>query len=201
MCSSDLYGSCSTIIAEYFFENAIAPPGLVATALLYGIFMDTDNLTRGARSADIEMFYRLYPLSDLRLITELRGNEIAFSDLALYADAFRSVEVYDELGFLRLAAVNDSLLGAAGDIVLSVAGVEVVVAYSVRPTGIKLSVRSQDRVVAAHQLVRYLVEGCGFGGGHAHMAGGFIPVENLSPARSIDTLLKHRAIRFMERPA
>lgn len=191
-------GSCSAIIAEYAFENGIDLPPKIATALLYGIFMDTDNLTRGTSGLDIDMFYRLYGFCDIGLINELRGNEITLSDLNLYADAFKTVEIYDELGFLKLTSVNDSLLGAAGDIVVSIAGVNVVVAYSTRPQGIKLSTRSISRGIRANDLVRAIVEGCGFGGGHDHMAGGFIPKENLVPLRNVDTFIKHRAIGFLE---
>ena len=191
-------GSCSSIIAEWFFENNIEPPRLIATALLYGIFMDTDNLTRGASDFDINMFYRLYSLSDIDMIVELKGNELTLRDLDFYAEAFKTVEVYDELAFLRLRNVNDSLMGAAGDIVVSVAGVNIVVAYAVRDNGVKLSVRSMCEKVKANDLVRKLVEGCGVGGGHHNMAGGFIPKENISAGRVLDTFLKHRAIAFYE---
>ncbi len=33
-------GSCSSIIADYFFEAGEIPPSAVATALMYGIFVD-----------------------------------------------------------------------------------------------------------------------------------------------------------------
>jgi nanoRNase/pAp phosphatase (c-di-AMP/oligoRNAs hydrolase) len=191
-------GSCSAIMAEYFFENDIPVPRNVATALLYGIFMDTNDLTRGASPLDIDMFYQLYSLSDISLIVELRGNEISVRDLDLYAEAFKTVEIYDELGFLRLTSANDSLLGSAGDIVASVSGVNLVVAFAVRENGVKLSVRSVTNRANANDLVRCLVEGAGVGGGHNHMAGGFIPKENLVQGRSIDTFLKHRAISFYE---
>ncbi|MDR2617256.1 MAG: DHH family phosphoesterase, partial [Treponema sp.] len=147
-------GSCSAIIAEYFFENDLVPPGNVATALLYGIYMDTDDLTRGASSLDIDMFYRLYPMSDISLIVELRGNEISVEDLGLYAEAFKTVEIYDEMGFLRLESANDSLLGAAGDIVVSVSGVNIAIVYARRPKGIKISVRSTVPQAYANDLVR-----------------------------------------------
>ena len=192
-------GSCSSIVAEWFFENNIEPPKLIATALLYGIFMDTDNLTRGASDFDINMFYRLYGLSDIDMIVELKGNEISVKDLQLYAEAFKTVEIYDELAFLRLSNVNDSLLGAAGDIVVSVSGVNIVVAYSVREGGIKLSVRSTSNNVLANEMVRCITKDFGVGGGHDNMAGGFIPIENLSPARVLDTFIKHRAITFYEK--
>ncbi len=192
-------GSCSAIIADWFFENEIEPPRLIATALLYGIFMDTDNLTRGASDFDINMFYRLYSLSDISMIVDLKGNELSVNDLDLYAQAFKTVEIYDELAFLRLMNVNDSLLGAAGDIVIGVSGVEIVTAYAVRDNGVKLSIRSTRENIKANDLVRYLVEGCGVGGGHNNMAGGFIPKENLSPSRNLDTFIKHRAIAFYEK--
>jgi len=192
-------GSCSAIIAEWFFENNIEPPRLAATALLYGIFMDTDNLTRGVSELDIDMFYRLYGLSDINLIVELKGNEISINDLDLYAEAFKTVEIYDEIAFLRLKNVNDSLLGAAGDIVIGVAGVEVVVAYAIRENGTKLSVRSTCHKIKANDLVKNIVEGCGVGGGHDNMAGGFISKEKLSASRVLDTFIKHRAIAYYEK--
>jgi nanoRNase/pAp phosphatase (c-di-AMP/oligoRNAs hydrolase) len=145
------------------------------------------------------MFYRLYVLSDMAKITELRGNEISPQDLNLYAEAFRTVEIYDEIGFFRLTSTSDSLLGASGDIILSVSGVNIVVAYALRDAGIKLSVRSICREVKANDLVRSLTEGIGVGGGHDHMAGGFIPHEKLGEQRSIDTFLKYRTIAFYEK--
>ena len=194
-------GSCSAIIADWFSENNIEPPRAIATALLYGIFMDTDNLTRGASDFDINKFYQLYSLSDIDMIVELKGNELSVRDLELYAEAFKTVEIYDEIAFLRLKNVNDSLLGAAGDIVVSVAGVNIVIAYAVRDNGIKLSIRSTCAEIKANSLVRYIVEGCGVGGGHDNMAGGFIPAEKLSSLRVLDTFIKHRAISFYENRA
>ena len=95
-------GACSTIIAQYYVENNIEIPRIIATALLYGIFMDTDNLTRGVSELDINMFYQLYNISDISLITELKGNQISREDLQDYAKAFKTVEVYGEIGFLYL---------------------------------------------------------------------------------------------------
>jgi single-stranded DNA-specific DHH superfamily exonuclease len=145
------------------------------------------------------MFYRLYRLSDIDLIVELKGNEISIKDLEFYAEAFKTVEIYDELGFLHLRSANDSLLGAAGDIVVSVSGVNIVVAYAQKENGVKLSVRSTCDNIKANEFIRHLVADCGVGGGHDNMAGGFIPNENLSKNRSLDTFLKHRAIAFYER--
>ena len=191
-------GACSTIVAQYSVENELAVPRNIATALLYGIFMDTDNLTRGVSELDIEMFYRLYGQVDIALINDLKGNQISKNDLVDYAKAFNTVEVYGALGFLCLDNCNDSLLGTASDIVITISGVDVVVAYSPRDTGIKFSTRSIDRSVKANELVRYVLHGVGFGGGHESMAGGFLPLENLEADKGLHTFIRHRAISFLE---
>ncbi|MBU0935808.1 MAG: DHH family phosphoesterase [Spirochaetes bacterium] len=191
-------GACSSIIAGYFFENAVEPPVLLATALLFGIMKDTDGLTRGVADFDVEMFYKLFHFSDPGLIKRLNGAQLTRPDLDAYADAFRTIEVYAGIGFMRLDTPDDSLLGSAGDIVLSLDSVEVVVAWAVREAGVKLSVRSESPQVAANGLARFLVDGLGFGGGHAHMAGGFFPADKLPVDRGLDTMLRYRAIRFVE---
>jgi nanoRNase/pAp phosphatase (c-di-AMP/oligoRNAs hydrolase) len=192
-------GSCSAIIAEYYQEADVEPSANVATALLYGILMDTDNLTRGVSSLDIGMFYWLYRHVDITRINDLKANQISMADLRDYAHAFETVEVYGEVGFLRLENANDSLLGAASDIVITIAGVNVVVSYSIRDAGIKYSTRSVSPRVNAGALVRSIVDGYGIGGGHDSMAGGFIKVDAFPPDRSIDTFTRVRAIGFVER--
>lgn len=191
-------GSCSSIVAEYYFHSGATPPRLVASALLYGIFIDTDNLTRAVSALDVEMFYLLHPLSDAELIKRIRGNQITLRDLRLYAEAFRTVEVYGPVAFLRLDDANDGLIGASSDIVLSLENVDVAIAYSLRPEGVKISVRSISKAIPANTFVRTLVNGLGFGGGHDHMAGGFIPRENLPADRNLDTVIRYRSIRCLE---
>ncbi len=191
-------GSCSAIIAEYYQKAGIEPRSQVATALLYGILMDTDNLTRGVSQLDIDMFYALYRFADMTKINDLKANQISIDDLRDYAHAFETVEVYGEIGFLRLENANDSLLGAASDIVITIAGVNVVVSYSMRPAGVKYSVRSVAPNVNAGTLVRSIVDGHGIGGGHETMAGGFLKHESFPDDRGIDTFTRVRAIQFLE---
>mgnify|MGYP006273923107 CR=1 FL=1 len=191
-------GACSSIIADYYIEAGITIPDEVATALLYGIMMDTDGLTRGMSMLDIDMFYRLYRLVDISFINELKANQISTDDLKLYAEAFETVEVYDDIGFLSLESPNDSLLGAASDIVTTIADVNIVVAYSKRATGIKFSTRSVNPKVSAAELVRAIVEGYGIGGGHDSMAGGFLDLTKFPETRRVDTFARHRAIAYVD---
>ena len=191
-------GSCAAIIAEYFRDGGIEPSVSAATAMVYGIMMDTDNLTRGVSTLDIDMFYWLYRMIDVTRINELKANQLSITDLHEYAQAFETVELYGPIGFLRLKNGNDSLLGAASDIVATVAGVDIVVAYAVREAGVKYSVRSTRPGVDAGELIRYVVDTYGVGGGHRTMAGGFVRRDRFPQDRSIDTYTRVRAAAFAE---
>jgi len=193
------YGSCSAIIAEYWNDAGLTPPTNVATALLYGIRSDTDGLSRGVHLRDIESYFQLYGHADMSKITELDNNSIHISVLKNYSKAFETVEVYGQTGFISLESNDDSLLGSASDILLSVENVDIVVAYAIRDTGLKYSIRSIDKYVSAAELVRHMVKGYGVGGGHDTMAGGFIPAEEFPVDRSYGTFSRFRAIEFIEK--
>ena len=57
-------GACSTLIAEYYESMGIKPDSDVATALLYGLKMDTLQFTRGVTELDIRMFGFLFSCCD-----------------------------------------------------------------------------------------------------------------------------------------
>ena len=192
------YGACSTIVESYWNEVDLTPPTAVATALIYGIRSDTDGLSRGVSIEDIEAYFRLYADADMSRIAELDANSIKLSVLKNYSKAFDTVEVYGKTGFLSLESNDDSLLGSASDIFLSVENVDIVVAYAIRDNGLKYSVRSIDETVQADHLVRHIVAGLGVGGGHRTMAGGFIPADRFPADRSYETFTRVRTIDYIE---
>lgn len=194
-------GACASIITSYFHEADIPIPQHVATALLYGIMMDTDNLTRRASNLDIEMFYFLYNQANISLIKSLKLNQIVKSDLIAYAKALDSVEIYGYLGFVHIADCNDSLLGTISDMVNTIEGVSVVVAYAKRNDGVKFSIRSESHQVKANKLVRYIISDLGVGGGHGEMAGGFMLADRMDfmKNKQLDTYIRHRAITYVEK--
>ncbi|MBU0936770.1 MAG: DHH family phosphoesterase [Spirochaetes bacterium] len=191
-------GSCSTMIAGYFFENKIEPPPNIATALLYGIFIDTDYLLRGVSKTDTEAFCKLHPLADQNKLRTLRSSQLTLQDLTLYANGFSKVQVYDNVGFLELGPANDSLIGSANDLLLSVQEVEVALCYSLRETDVKFSIRSSNPRVQANELAKFICNGYGFGGGHSHMAGGCLSRAKLPALRPAGLFIQHRCISFLE---
>mgnify|MGYP000764469287 CR=1 FL=1 len=64
-------------------ENDIAMDKKIATALTYGIRIDTHNLSRGVSKLDIEMLYRMYDDCDYEEIHTLENSNLCFEDLAV----------------------------------------------------------------------------------------------------------------------
>lgn len=193
-------GACSTIIASYFKQLSIVPEINVATALLYAIMTDTDNLVRSNNVLDLEMFYWLYKLSDLTKIKHLRMNEIGLSDLEAYTRALQNIEIYGATCFVDIGDCNDSLLGTISDMVFTIEHVDIIVSYAKRHDGIKLSIRSGDRMIKANNLVNYIIDQHGTGGGHDEMAGGFISRDEIGllQNKNFDTYVRYRTIKYLD---
>ena len=173
-------GACATLVAEYYALLRKTPSRSVATALLYGLKMDTLQFTRGVTELDIRMFDFLFRYCDQELLADLERNNMEFSDLKAYGAAIESIQLYNKVGFSCIPfSCPDALIAILSDFILALIEVEVAVVFSFREDGAKLSVRSEDPRIHAGDLLHRALEGIGNGGGHAEMGGGFIPRERL----------------------
>lgn len=190
-------GACSTIIAEYYRDRGLTPEPIAATALLYGIKMDTMNFTRGVTEDDIRAFSFLLPHIDHQLMGLLEHSKIEFQDLKAYGAAIENTKVYGYYGFSHIPfSCPDAMVAMLSDFILSLVEVEVSIIYCTRADGYKFSVRSERTDVDAGELVRRALEGLGDGGGHATMAGGLIPAKNAALLGSYpDDFLRERFLR------
>lgn len=174
-------GACATLIAEYYAKMGQEPDQSTATALLYGLKMDTLQFSRGVTELDIEMFRFLFPFCDHEKLARLERNNMEFDDLRAYGAAIESIELYDKTGFSCIPfSCPDALIAILSDFILALVEVEVAVVFSYREDGIKLSVRSEDPKIHAGNLLHQALSGLGNGGGHAAMAGGFIRQEKVA---------------------
>ena len=174
-------GACASIVAEYFKEAGLTPDCETATALLYGIKIDTQQFSRGVTLLDISMFAFLYPFIDQAKLKNLEHNNIEFNDLQAYGAAIENVKVYGTVGFSRIPfPCPDALIATISDFILSLEEVQVSIIFSSRADGIKFSVRSEIPDIHAGELIHKTLKTLGSGGGHSAMAGGIIPEQNVA---------------------
>ena len=193
-------GACATLIAMYFLENNIPVNQKVATALVYGIKMDTANLMRQTTSEDVDMFCAMYKKADIEMIRLFESNSLIMTDLDAYREALKDLKIYGKsIGVANVGAnCSEAMMGTLSDFIMSLDVVEFSVVYSYRAGGLKLSVRSEKKNIDAGVIVRKALAGFpGGGGGHAGMAGGFVAGLNASQADEAEYVITERIINLV----
>ncbi len=175
------YGATSTILWEYLDAAGMTIEPRLATALVYGIRSDTQDLGRETTHADIEAFLALYPQANPRALGRIVAAPLPRAYFARLRWVLENASVY---GPSIVASVNPldtpEMLAEAADLLLRVDGVSWVLCYGVIEGWLHLSLRTSGRELAAGTVARRLAGKRGFGGGHQALAGAQIP---LTPAR------------------
>lgn len=172
-------GACATVVRElYAAENLdVNEDKNLATALYYGLLMDTNNFTEIFHPADKDL--RDYTDFERSQIIRFRNSNLSLDELEIAGKALLDYEhnARHRYAVLEAKPCDPNILGMISDIILEVDVVDTSLVYSVQPFGVKISVRSCVKEVKASELAEYITEGIGSGGGHLEKAGGFINTE------------------------
>jgi hypothetical protein len=159
-----IVGACASIVASYFQTSGVPMDEDVATALAYGIKMDTADFVRGTTAFDMDMMAYLFDYISTEKLNSMYNSTIEFQDLKAYGAAIEHIEVFDYVGFTYIPfECPNSLVAIISDFILSLDVVDVAVVYSINSDGIKFSVRSERADVDAGKLIYQALDGIGSG--------------------------------------
>ncbi len=194
-------GACSSIITSYFLENNIPITSDLATALLYGIKIDTANLTRGVSHLDLTVFSHLYHCSNSIKLRSLEKNSIQLSDLISYKKAIENLETFGSLAIVNIGNdCSEAMIATVNDFLFTISEIEFTLVYSYRGGGIKFSTRSALPSVDASDIMKTILAGFGDGGGHSNMAAGFIPnVPTEEEAMQLVEIITSRTVSYINK--
>ncbi len=168
--------SCSTVCYALLKEAGfdVNQDVKISTALYYGLFMDSNQLAEISHPYDRDMVEFLE--YDKNLLNRLKYANLNIEDFETAGIAILRHNYVEKhrLAIINSKACDPNILGLIGDLALQVESIDVSIVYSEYPGGYKLSIRSCLLEVAANELVGFLTEGIGDGGGHIDKAGGFI---------------------------
>ncbi|HHU52040.1 MAG TPA: hypothetical protein GXZ36_09505 [Firmicutes bacterium] len=167
-------GACATLVFNYLKHYGVMIDQDLATVLYFGILVDTDMFTGQMTMIDRDTRRELETLYDQKAIDYLRLSSLSFDDLKIYANGILKAERYDNIIFSLIEECDDNLLGHISDLFSEIYGIDIVVVYSPRWDGYKLSIRSYHDYLTAEELVKDLTSTVGTGGGHQNKAGGYI---------------------------
>ena len=169
------YDSCSTLVWKMLLEAGYEVTDIkLGTALYYGLYTDSNQLTEVFNPNDMDM--RDDILFDAAMIQQLKQSNLSLNELEIAGIALlRSIYNADyHYAVVKTKPCDPNILGLISDFLIQVAEIHSCLVYNEQDDGYKLSVRSCSKEVHANELVSYLVEGIGSGGGHRDKAGGFV---------------------------
>lgn len=176
------YGSCASVVAELLQGEGfvINENVAMATALYYGLYSDTNAFGELNHPADKDL--RDFTKYDSSVFMLLKNSNLSLEEMQIAGDALKHYRYREEYRFAIVQAkpCDPNILGFISDLLLQVDGVDTCVVFCKMPSGLKLSVRSCVASVRAVELLEYVIDGIGSGGGHMQKAGGYIPNDSMA---------------------
>ncbi len=182
-------GATSTVMTDYLDRFGLEPRRATATALLYGIRIDTNDFTREVSPADFQAASILWPHVETSVLRQIEQPTVEGDTLDTIA---RAIKNRIQRGSVAVASVgrlaNRDALPQAADQLLSIEGVETTLVFGFRDEMVFLSARSRASDVDLGETLRDGFDRIGSAGGHADMAGAQLEIGILGSADDEDEI-------------
>jgi len=192
------YGATSTILVEYLIEAGITPDTPLATALLYGIRSDTQDLGRESSRYDIEAIEFLYPFANKRMLGVIQRGKVPRVYYQMLADALRNARVQRPAIITNLGEIdNPDMISEVADLLLREDETTWTMCTGFWTDKLLVSIRTSEESNLAGKVIRHMVARRGTGGGHLTYAGGQIPLPRKTKAER-EAIVQDVQNKFLE---
>ncbi len=194
-------GSCATVVWELMEKTGFKVDTDIhlATALYYGLYMDTNRFEEIFHPLDKDM--KDYLMTNDTLLFQLINTNLSMNELDIASRALNRKIYNEKYEFAVIPSENcdPNILGIISDFVIQVKEIKTCVAFNPNSGGYKLSVRSCSKETKANEMAAYICSGIGNGGGHLTKAGGFIAdglLKERYKGRTVQDVLIDRIIDY-----
>lgn len=170
-------GATSTLLVGYLESLGIDLPSAVATSLLFGIHVDTDDFVREVSIADFEAAAYLLPFVDRTTLDRIESPSVSVETFDVIARAIGNRELQGSVLLSYVGEITDrDALAQAGDRLVDMEGVSTTLVYGSVDGTIYASARARGTDLDVGEALREAFGQIGSAGGHADMGGAQIPV-------------------------
>lgn len=170
-------GATATILAGYLQDLKIVPSRTLATALFFGIQTETEEFRKNTRTADFTAAAFLYPFVDHEMIEKMEGPALSTETLDVLGTAIKNRQVFSSFMISFGGFINDrDALPQAADFLLKLEGISTVLVFGILKDTVYISARNKDVRINIGEVLKKAFGDVGSAGGHAHAAGGQIPL-------------------------
>jgi nanoRNase/pAp phosphatase (c-di-AMP/oligoRNAs hydrolase) len=150
----------------------------LATALLYAIRSDTQDLGREATQVDITAIELLYPLANKRMLSEIQRGSVPKEYFRMLSEALQNARVCSDAIFTHIGQINNpDMIGELADLFLREDQTHWTMCTGFFEGRLLISIRTSQEQNRADRAIKRIVSRRGTGGGHLTYAGGQIPLK------------------------
>lgn len=174
------YGATSTMAVEYLRAAGMKPSVALATALFYGIKVDTQDFEQKSVLADGISFRYLFNIANRDLVrkfelTDLRRSELKYFSIALAELKYSKGRYYTHLGRVR----SPDVLVIVADFLNHVGEIDWVFVSGIHGEKLIVIFRCDGYRKSAGKLADQIFGSLGSAGGHKGAARAEVPLKNL----------------------
>ncbi|HID97411.1 MAG TPA: phosphoethanolamine methyltransferase [Thermodesulfobacteriaceae bacterium] len=191
------YGATASMLTEYLKAASIKPSVALATALFYGIKVDTQNFTKKAVYSDVLCFQYLFKRINQQLLNKIETSDIRKAELKYFKSALQSMKISKKRIYVHLGQVtNPDILVIVADFFTHVHDMGWVIVSGQYGKKLVVIFRCDGYKKDAGKLAARVFGKVGSAGGHRQSARAEIPCENLPDVDrvSFSTNTLHRLI-------
>ena len=181
------YGAACTMLAEYLKAAKIKPSTALATAMFYGIKVDTHNFTKKATPADVLCFQTLFKKINKYWLNKIEQSDIRKAELKYFREAFQNLKVRKNRIYCHLGKIgNPDILVVIADFLTHVHDIGWVIISGQAGEKLVVIFRCDGYKKNAGRLAQRVLGKFGSAGGHKESARAEIPIKNLPEKFSKD---------------
>ena len=170
-------GATSTLLTDYLRKLGIEPTPELATALLFGIAVDTDDFSREVVTADFEAAAHLVGYADVATLERIESPSASVETFEILARATAERDVRDGVLTTYVGDIGDrDALAQAADRLLGMESVSTTLVFGRMEETVFASARARGSGLDLGEALRKAFDQIGSAGGHADMAGAQIPI-------------------------
>ena len=175
-------GATTTVLVEALIASGVRIPRRLATAIVYGIGSETQNLGREATARDMQAYQAVWPMANMRTLWRISYPQRGEQFFLTLAHAVRQAYVAGRVIGVNLGDVNTpDRVAQMADFLLTLEKMRWSVVTARYQGRLHVSLRANDPGAEAGRLLKRLLGGGNRGGGHGMIAGGSLELGAQAP--------------------
>lgn len=184
-------GATATIMTSYLRDFGIEIEENLATGLMYGILVDTNNFKREFEKEDTEAVYYLKSKVNKEILNIIENPNMSPATLDVLSRAIKNKKIDGKYVISNVGFVEKrESLSQAADLLLKLDGITVSLVIGIIEEHAYVSARSRDQTLDIGRVVTKTFSKMGSAGGHANFAAAKISLGLFSYVEDKDILVR-----------